>query len=255
MKEEKVTFQNSRTQKLVGILTRPEGNNLPLVIIGHGLTSGKSSKSVTAISRALLKNSIASLRFDISAHGESEGNIEEITISKAVEDLKSAFNFVRNLDWVDKHRIGLLGSSFTGVVSVIFVAKYNNIKILALKCPALDYTEIRLDQLGEEGVRKWKEEGIFDFKSLGIGLKYSFYEDCKSNIAYNFANKIKIPTLLVHGSKDKTVPIKQSEKLFEMLNCERKLKVIKGADHTFTNPQDFKEMVKTISDWFNKWLK
>ncbi|UCG95075.1 MAG: alpha/beta hydrolase [archaeon] len=248
--EEKVFFKNDRNEKLVGILTKPEGDDLPLVIVCHGLTSSKSSNSMTAISQAFLQNDIASLRFDISAHGESEGNIEEITVSKAVEDLKSAFDFVRNLDWVDKNRIGLSGSSFTGVVSVVFVANYNNIKVLGLRCPALDYTEIRLKQFGEEGVKKWRKEGIINVESIGIKLKYSFYEDAKTNIAYNFANKIEIPTVIVHGSEDDTVPVEQAKKLFEMLNCEKKLKIIEGAGHKFENPQHFEEMVENISDWF-----
>ena len=68
---------------------------------------------------------------------------------------------------------------------------------------------------------------------------------------YESADKIKFPTLIVHGDKDKIVPVEQSKKTASLIkNC--RLETIEGADHTYSNPEHFEMMLDLISEFIIK---
>jgi len=79
-------------------------------------------------------------------------------------------------------------------------------------------------------------------------LYYSFYEEAEKVKAYESAQKIKIPALIVHGDEDETVPIEQSKRTANLIeNC--RLEIIEGGDHTYSNSEHFEKMLDLISDF------
>ena len=59
-----------------------------------------------------------------------------------------------------------------------------------------------------------------------------FLKDTVPVNIYKKAKNITCPTQIVHGDADKTVPLKQSEDLFQSIGSEnKKLTVISGALH------------------------
>jgi len=250
MKIEKVYFENSRGQKLCGILSVPEFSRT-VVVMCHGFGSNKDATSCKVLSEELNKNGISTFRFDFSGRGESEGNIEETTISDAIDDLKSAVNFVYEM--FDK--LFLYGSSFGGIVSLSYTSRDERVLLLALKSPLSSYVEKFESDVGDEGIKKWKNEGFIEYVTGDKKYKipYKFYED---SIKYNylFYDYIKIPVLVVHGNKDEEVTVNQSLELVKHLKAG-KLEIVKGADHQYTEKRHFDKMVKTISSWFVEQLK
>ena len=66
--------------------------------------------------------------------------------------------------------------------------------------------------------------------------------------AFQAAPKIKIPTLIVHGDKDESVPVEQSQKTAGLIqNC--RLEIIEGSDHRFSRPEDFEKMLTLVSSF------
>ena len=170
----------------------------------------------------LNENQISIFRFDIYGHGESEGKFEDVTVSEAVDDVLNAVGFLKKQGY---SKIGLFGSSFGGLASIIACSKSKYIFLLSLKSPVSSYKELYVKRLG---------------------LKSSFLEDAKKNNGYLAAKKIRIPVLIVHGDADKDVPIGQSRKTAKIINNSR-LEILKGADHSFTSPGHFEKMIKLIS--------
>jgi len=66
--------------------------------------------------------------------------------------------------------------------------------------------------------------------------------------------KIKVPTLVVHGSDDISVPVKHSKMVFKELKSAKKLAIIKGAPHTWKKPVDYQRVNPIVLDWFKKYL-
>lgn len=255
---QKVYFQNARKEKLAGILYKPEKEKVPCVVICHGLGSSKDNKA--PIMEAFAQAGIASLAFDFNGHGESEGAFEELTLSKAVGDAKAALDFASSLDVVDRNKIGLGGHSFGGSVSLVAAGEDKRIRALAVSAPPTDFLET-MKMLSDYDTRignidVWKRKGFTHYYSLTQGrymkLKYPFFEDAVKYDAKNIAKGIRCPVLIIHGNKDRVVPLKQSEILFQMLNAQKELKIL-DCGHAFEE-KDLQDLINLSKDWFLKWL-
>lgn len=247
--QEKLFFKNSKGNKLCGILSNPTSSKeKPIIILCHGFSSSKESSTYVKLQDILNKHNISIFRFDFFGHGESEGKFEDITESEAVDDILNAIKFLKELGY---KKIGLIGSSFGGIASIMAASKTNDLFILALKCPVSNHLEKNIATKTEEELKDWKEKGhrLYTRKDgTKLRLNYTFVEDFKNNNGYEAAKHIKIPTIIVHGDEDEKVPVEQSIKTSKIIeNC--RLEIIKGADHLFTKMEDFNRVLELISEF------
>ncbi len=247
--QEKIYFSNSKGDKLCGILSNPTSDlSSPVIILCHGSTTSKNNSTNRRFEKIFNEQKIATFRFDLFGHGESEGDFENITISEAVNDILNAIKFVKEKGF---SKLGLIGSSFSGASSLMVASKTSDLSVLALKSPVSNYLDKELQKRTKKEIEKWKSDG-FIIRIYGKGekrkLNYSFFEDFKNNDGYKASETIKIPVLIVHGDKDESVPIEQSKKTASILeDCT--LEIIQGADHTYTKPSDFEKMLSLISEF------
>ncbi len=248
MTQEKIYFKNSKGDRLCGILSNPTGDKGKLIIIFcHGFNSSKESNTYITLEERLNNEKISTFRFDFFGHGESDGKFENITVSEAVDDALNAIDFLKRQGYL---KMGLFGSSFGGITSIVTASKTNNLSMLALKSPVSDFEEVLVNELGDD-IKNWEKRGYRYYIDRSGGkkrLNYSFFEDTKNNNGYQVAEKIEIPTLIVHGGDDEIVPVNQSRKTAQLIR-DCKLEVIKGADHGYTKPEDFKKMIKIVSEF------
>ena len=250
--KEKIFFKNSKGYKLCGILSNPDfSKKEKITVLCHGFTTDKNSSSNIMFEKILNENKISTFRFDFTGHGESEGKLDEITISIAADDVLSAIKFLKRRGY---SKIGLIGSSFGGLASILASSKSNDLHIIALKSPVSDFYELFLLQGGKQLIEKWRKDGYINYTSNNgnnFKLNYSLLKEAQEINSYKVAPKIKIPVLIVHGDCDEAVPLAQSKKLASLLkNC--KLEIIKGADHRYSNPEHFNKMISLISDFIIK---
>lgn len=247
--QEKINFSNSKGNKICGILSNPTSElSTPVIILCHGFATSKDNSTNTQLEKIFNNHKIATFRFDFFGYGESEGDFENITISEAVDDILNAIYYLKDKGF---SKLGLVGSSFGGMSSIISASKTNDLFVLVLKSPVSDYYEVDTKRRTKEEIKDWKSKGFViqrNSKGEEKRLNYSFFEDFKNNNAYEAAKKIKIPTLIVHGDEDKTVPIEQSKKTSSIIeNC--KLEIITGADHKFSNSGEFEKILDLISNF------
>lgn len=238
--EKKLYFNNSKGDKLSGILTDPSGDkSKPVIILCHGFASSKDSNTCTSIAKKLREKNISTFRFDFFAHGESEGKFADLTVSEAVDDTLRAIEFMKALGF---EKIGLFGSSFGGLSSYIVASQSKDLFLLVQKAPVASYKEFPAYN-DPNLVAKWKKTGYRTVE--GKKLKYAFYEDSIKNNAYRVAEDIRIPTLIIHGNRDQDVPVDQSINITKLIeNCA--LEIVVGADHRFTKKKHFEQMLNSI---------
>lgn len=245
--QEKLFFENTKGNKLCGILANPTSDKeKPVMILCHGFNTSKDSYTNVRLEKILSEQGISTFRFDFFAHGESEGTLEEITISEAIDDVLNAVRFLKELGY---SKIGLVGSSFGGMASVIAASKTDDLLILALKSPVSGHLGKLVAQEAKQQIKTWKEKGFIYYTSSEerkIKLDYSFFEDAEKANGYEAAQKIKIPTVIVHGDKDESIPVEQSKKLAGLIKSSN-LEIIEGADHRYSKPEDFEKMLDFIS--------
>ncbi|MCK4540579.1 alpha/beta fold hydrolase [Candidatus Parcubacteria bacterium] len=250
--QKKIHFNNTKGDRLSGIISNPtDDTSRPVIILCHGFTTSKDNFTNSNLERILNKSSISTFRFDFFGHGESEGLFEDITISEAVDDIVNAIKYLKSKSY---SKIGLVGSSFGGIASIMTASKTDDLFLLALKAPVSNYKERDIEIKGENFINDWKEKGHRIYVS-GNGnkhkLNFTFCEDYDNNNGYEAAKKIKIPTLIVHGDKDESVPIEQSRKIVALIQ-NSELVEIKDGGHQFNNPGEFNKMLDLISSFIIK---
>jgi pimeloyl-ACP methyl ester carboxylesterase len=61
--------------------------------------------------------------------------------------------------------------------------------------------------------------------------------------------QLKIPIILLHGTKDKVVPLKFSKKILKIfLKSKKKLIKIKNGDHSLSRKSDLKKICKELNE-------
>jgi dipeptidyl aminopeptidase/acylaminoacyl peptidase len=252
--ETSLSFQDPLGHRIAAVLSSPSQLTHSIAVMCHGFLSGKNSTTNTTLTRMLAERGIATFRFDFFGHGESEGGFRSLTNTLAVGQALAAIDLLEDRGY---QRLGLMGSSFGGLVALLAAAQRSHLACLALKCPVVDFAEELRLEFGEAEMAHWQATGMIPNIMGGrerIALDYAFYEDSLQQIAYEPARSINAPTLIVQGDRDEHVPLHQSRQLYEALRAEKRLELLPGADHQFTKREDFTRMTTLIADWLTTYL-
>jgi dienelactone hydrolase len=152
-------------------------------------------------------------------------------------DPKQAIAILRANPKVDRRRIALLGFSQGGVFSLLIAAQDPDVAAVVAYYPVTDFGQwLSADQPGK--MRRWifrMIEGHFRRKS-GARNEAEFQEILKAASAYQQAESIRAPVLLIHGDADTSAPVEESRRMAGKLNelgREVELVVIPGGRHVF----------------------
>jgi pimeloyl-ACP methyl ester carboxylesterase len=254
MTDQTISFIDLQGHRVASVLSAPHGGTDRIAVLCHGFLSGKYSTTNTTLTRLLDAQGIATLAFDFFGQGDSEGPFESLTTSQAVGQAMAALDLVRQKGFT---KIGLMGSSFGGLVAILAAAQRGDLACLALKCPVVDFAEELRLTFGEHELAQWKATDTIPNIMGGpdrIRLRYDFYDDCLRQIAYEPAQAITAPTLIVQGDHDECVPLHQSRQLYDVLRAPKRLEMLTGADHQFTKADDFRRMTTLIAEWLSSHL-
>jgi dipeptidyl aminopeptidase/acylaminoacyl peptidase len=226
----------SEGKKIYGILHLPRNPSSPCVICSHGLFSTKDSEKFIEIGNTFSSQGIAVVRYDHQGCGESEGDLSATTATSRIKDLEAMVNLTLGHPLLSD-RLGLLGSSMGGFISIFKAAADTRVKALALWA-----TPAQLDG-GKEVIES----------EDGVRLQDSFYDDAKRYDAGKAIQGIH-NCLLLHGEADELVPVSHAEILYQSALPPKRLEVFPGGDHRFTDPQHRQKAIQMSLAWFQKYL-
>jgi len=222
--------------RISALVTVPDGGGAhPCVVLSHGLVSSKESTKHVALSEALGAIGVASCRFDYHGCGESEGRIEETTLTIRIDNLLNVIEWLRGDRRIKADRIGLLGSSFGGATS-LYVAAHDS----GIGCVSLWSTPYLLED--HEG------NSISD-----IIFERDIFEDFARYDLLSDASKIS-RGLVVHGELDEVVPFAEGKAIYENLREPKRFELIDGADHVFSDLVHRDRAIGLAMEWFSSFL-
>ena len=246
--------KNRKGEKLCAHFFLPQNNEetktkFPLVIMltGDG-PSGSKSLSWTKIPPMLSEKGIASLTFDFSGLGDSEGDRRELTLEKGIDDFKAIIKLIDEIDAVDTDRIGVFSSSFGSSV-VVASREFQDIKAHGFKSPCAFLPDAYLNEISDEAAENWKETGYCSENGYNINV---LYNPMKYNI-YRDSSDISSSCLITHGLNDEIVPFRQSQLLQSQLltsSNDAELVLIENCDHGYTQDGKWEYMANLFVDFF-----
>jgi fermentation-respiration switch protein FrsA (DUF1100 family) len=233
MKIENVSFM-SEGQKISGVLHLPEKQKPLCVIASHGLLSSKDSEKYIALGEKFSQEGMAMLRFDFRGIGESEGRMEDDTVSRRVIDLGTAIAFVRSHRALGK-KIGFIGSSLGGYVSLIRASMDQQIKGIVTWATPFHLDDLKSNK-GTEGHPLPEQP---------------FFEDLPKHRLLPLLPRVA-NCMVIHGEKDELVPVDQAWEIFQNLSPPKEIHIIEGADHRLTQTAHRERAIQLTVDWFKK---
>lgn len=220
---------------------------IPIVIMltGDG-PKGSNSLSWINLAPKLAEKKVATLLFDFTGLGSSEGDRKNLTLSKGISDFNVIFHSIEKFEWIDFDNIGILASSFGGSVALHSYEILNNTKAVGLKSPCCFLPDAYANEISNAALNKWLKTGFcesngYDIDVLIDPFKYNIYDDIK---------KIKTKCLITHGDRDEIVPLKQSIFLNKLLQNKHELIVFENCDHGYSIGDSWDRMAKLFVDFF-----
>ena len=132
-----ISFQNGRGLTLRGLLHVPQKYETAVIFL-HGFPSNCHGFTATRIREALEKTKNLFLRFDFSHTDSSEGRFEDKLMSKEVEDIKYAIDFVEKSYGFRK--LVLMGHSTGAIDATLYAHRDKRINKLILMGAVSDTT-------------------------------------------------------------------------------------------------------------------
>ncbi|WP_425614188.1 alpha/beta hydrolase fold domain-containing protein [Anatilimnocola sp. NA78] len=234
---------NDRTEKgdLYLPANRPAGVKSPAVLMIHGggwVGGSKSAKRELNIGTTLTEHGMVgfSIDYKLGEKGNAMG-----AWPQNLHDCKTAVRWLRkNAEkyGIDPERIGVIGGSAGGHLSSMV---------------AVTDADDRLDPKQPWGDVSCEVRCVVD---LYGPIQVSGDSSGVSAIT-KYLDKTDPPFLIMHGTKDTTVPVATSEQLSATVKAagiEHELVIIEGAPHTFDLQPKQKDLRPQVMDFFKKHL-
>jgi pimeloyl-ACP methyl ester carboxylesterase len=220
----------------------------PCLIWLGGFRSDMTSTKAVALEAAAAAQGRAMLRFDYTAHGQSEGDFAECTLTTWLHD---------SLAMIRAHggeRPVLIGSSMGGWLAMratqILSAEGNPPGALVLIAPAVDFTEKLMWAAFPEAIRKQiMEEGVWYRPSAYAPEPYpvtrKLIEDGRTHLLLGAPLKLGVPIHILQGGQDPDVPRAYVEGIIAHLaQDDVRMTLIPDGDHRLSREADIATLIR-----------
>ena len=207
------------------------------IVFLHGFMSDLEGNKPKAFYKFAKKNNLGFLALEYSGHGKSYGKFIDGNISSWSKDVKILIKkIVRN------NKMILVGSSMGSWIS-LNQFKYFKKKIcgfLGIGSAPEFLEHLMWKKFSIRKKREIVKKGIINLKhgDYEYPITYQLIKDGRKNKILNKKINQNIKVTMIHGSKDKSVPVIYSKKILEIFKSKKKkLVIIKNGDHSLSSPK------------------
>jgi putative redox protein len=249
MRSEPIAFQNDQGHRLAARLDRPDGTARAFALFAHCFTCDKSSKAAVRISRALAAAGIATLRFDFTGLGESEGELTGFSAN--VRDLIAA---ARHMDAAGQAPALLIGHSLGGAAALAAAGDIASVKAVATIGAPGDPAHV-LKLLGD-AVATIEADGAAEVKIGGrpFTLTRAFVEDARLQDLPARIRQLGRALLVLHSPLDAIVGIDNASDIFLPAKHPKSFVSLDTADHLLTRGEDADYAAGVICAWAGRYV-
>ncbi len=231
-----------------GFFHIPNQTRFPVCLIFHGFTGNKTGTkfSYVSLARLLESSGIGTLRMDFLGSGESDLYFKDMTFDDELSCARVLLEEVKKMDNVTE--IYVLGHSMGGCIASELAKLYpEDIKKLVLWAPAFNLPNALSYLIGNQD-----KQDIYDHN--GFEISHQFVEDILSRDFYKDLNLYKNQLLIIHGTKDVTVPYRISERYLKEFHNPIFYPIENGS-HNYDSVDHIKKVIKLSFDFLKEDVK
>jgi uncharacterized protein len=218
------------------------------IILCHGFQTGR--REMLPLAMALREKGHPVLIFDFRAHGESDGRWTSCGLLETC-DLEGAVRYMLARPEVKSDSVGVAGSSMGAAVAILTAARMPEIGAVVA-----DSSFATLKDVVASGYRVIWRVPAFPFVPVTlwfaeklVGVKVGAIRPLDA-----VASLSPRPLLIIHGTADRMVALKDAYLLYETAEEPKEIWTIPGADHVQARQLDPWGYTERVADFFTKAL-
>tara|TARA_A100001037_G_C14947427_1_gene543407 strand:- start:27 stop:866 length:840 start_codon:yes stop_codon:yes gene_type:complete len=249
VKKDIVYNRSSNRPILIDIFYKQDLKAKDVIVFSHGFKGFKDWGAFNQIANFFAEKGFVFIKFNFSHNGTTISKPLDFVdldafgnnnFSIELNDLDDVINWIYDCNWlrneINLSKVSLLGHSRGGGISIIKASEDKRItNIISWSSPS-NFVKL----IDNDKANNWKEDGVIYIyngrTNQQMPMFYQFYIDVITNKdRFNIlkaSSSIDIPMLIVHGSKDPTVPIDDAITI-NLSNPKSQLSIINDADHVF----------------------
>ena len=263
---------------IADITYRQDGHKKPVVIFSHGYVGFKDWGPFNAMAHALAEMGLVVVKFNFSHNGTTVDDPYNFADLEAfgndnflieLDDLKVVIDWVCSddfpaIDDTDALQLSLLGHSRGGGITILKAREDVRVKKLVTWNSVNEFgkfwTPERFEQIKRDGIIYIPNSRTKQHMPIKWQMYESYFAHKDRLYMPDAVREIDKPFLIIHGSKDETVPVAYAEEMHGW-NPKTKLLLIENGGHTFGGkhpwtddelPVDLKEVVHATGKFLLK---
>ena len=226
-----VVFTNASGTRLAGRLELPAGPMRGVALFAHCFTCTAQSHGARRIGIALAEHGIATMTFDFTGLGKSEGAFADSHFAANVSDLVAAAAHLR--ETIGAPSV-LIGHSLGGAAVIAAAGDIPECRAVVTIGAPYDPAHV-LHQLGDQ-IARVRAEGQAEVTIGGRPFEVSsaFLDAVEGQDQAGRLARLKRALLVLHAPTDATVGIENAAQIFGAAKHPKSFVSLDGADHLLT---------------------
>ncbi|MDG5751292.1 bifunctional alpha/beta hydrolase/OsmC family protein [Qipengyuania sp. XHP0211] len=253
MPTEPISITTEAGHALEGSLELPTGLVRGAALFAHCFTCTKNSKAAVTVARALAQEGIATLRFDFTGLGGSEGEFGRAGFATDVSDLVDA---ARTLVERFGGPILMVGHSLGGaaVLAAADDLGSDHVAAIATIGAPSDVPHVLENIDGDLEAVRAGEDTTVTIGGREFSLSKEFLDKVESADLLAEVARIRKPLMFLHSPTDQIVGIEHAGALFQAAKHPKSFVSLEGADHLLVEEADARFAATVIAGWAQRYL-
>lgn len=253
MPTESLKIPTDAGHALEGSLEMPTGLVRGVALFAHCFTCTRNSKAAIAVARALAGEGIATLRFDFTGLGGSEGEFANAGFATDVADLVGAAHQL-----LEKFGgpLLLVGHSLGGaaVLAGADDIGFENIAAIATIGAPSDVAHVLEAIDGDIDAIKASGSGKVRIGGREFSLSEEFIQKVENTDLLTEVGRLRKPLMFLHAPTDQVVGIEHAGALFGAAKHPKSFVSLGGADHLLLDQEDARFAASVIASWARRYI-
>jgi len=252
IRTQRIDFKGAHGLKLAARLDRPTTRPRAYALFAHCFTCSKDIFAASRIAQALADCGIATLRFDFTGLGHSEGEFANTNFSSNIEDLVAAADFMRTE--FEAPRV-LVGHSLGGAAVLAAAPKVPEAQAIATIGAPADPGHVAHLVADSRAEIEAAGEAEVTIAGRTFRIQKHFLEDIAGHRLADMVGALKKALLVFHAPRDETVGIDNAGAIFAAAKHPKSFVSLNTADHLLSDRADAAYVGAVLAAWAERYVE